>query len=172
MSPARFGVLRPGDWVEFDGAEYQVVALAATTVQLRSNEGIDQVMLVTHLMGSVGFAVIGAQPVAEVEPFGLFETLPAAAVAAAREWESHVIEVETGLPPDAAPGAVCRDGYDPAVTTLSARADAKAAELPRPAPDHQHCPLPHVPPYVRLPPHESDRALPEFGHCGQDCDVA
>lgn len=129
MSPAGFGLLRPGDWVECDGAEYQVVGLAGTTVRLRSGEGVDQVMLVTHLMGSVGFAVIGAPPVTEVEPFGLLETLPAAAVAAAREWESHVIEVETGLPPDAGPGAVCRDGYDPAVTTLSERAITKAAEL-------------------------------------------
>ncbi|MGE2818042.1 hypothetical protein ACQI5H_23295 [Mycobacterium heidelbergense] len=115
--------------MECDGAEHQVVALAGTSVRLRSSEGVDQVMLATHLMGSVGFAVIGAQPVAEVEPVGLLETLPSAAVAAVREWERHIVEVETGLPPDAGLGAVCRDGYDPAVTTVSERAATKAAGL-------------------------------------------
>lgn len=29
-------VLRPGDWVHFDGSEYQVVAVAGTSVRLRS----------------------------------------------------------------------------------------------------------------------------------------
>ncbi|MGH3967787.1 MAG: integrase, partial [Mycobacterium sp.] len=47
----------------------------------------------------------------------------------AREWDRHVVEVEIGLPPDAGPGTVCRPGYDPADTTVSERAAAKAAEL-------------------------------------------
>lgn len=129
MSLMRAAVLRPGDWVEFDGGEHQVVALAGTTVRLRSHEGAEQVVLVTHLMSSAGFAVIGADPVTEVEPFGLLDSLPSEVLTAAREWERHVVEVESGLPPDAGPGAVCRAGYDPAVTTVSERAASKAAEL-------------------------------------------
>ncbi|VAZ69577.1 hypothetical protein LAUMK40_05740 [Mycobacterium kansasii] len=129
MSLVRAAVLRPGDWVEFDGGEYQVIALAGTTVRLRSHEGAEQVVLVTHLMNSAGFVVIGADPVTEIEPFGLLDSLPSEALTAAREWERHVVEVESGLPPDVGPGAVCRAGYDPAVTTVSERAAAKAAEL-------------------------------------------
>jgi hypothetical protein len=129
MSLVRAAVLRPGDWVEFDGGEHQVVALAGTTVRLRSHEGAEQVVLVTHLMSSAGFAVIGTDPVTEVEPFGLLDSLPSEALTAAREWERHVLEVETGPPPDAGPGAVCRAGFDPAVTTVGQRAAVKAAEL-------------------------------------------
>ncbi|BCI90631.1 transposase [Mycobacterium kansasii] len=129
MSMGRVAVLRPGDWVEYDGSEHQVIALAGTTVRLRSHEGAEQVVLVTHLMCSVGFAVIGADALIEVEPLGLLDSLSSDALTAAREWERHVVEVESGLPPNAGSGAVCRDGFDPAVTTVSERAAAKAAEL-------------------------------------------
>ncbi len=64
-----------------------------------------------------------------MEPFGLLDSLPAEVVAAAREWEGHVVEVETGLPPRAEPGSTPREGYDPIVTTLLARDKAKAREL-------------------------------------------
>lgn len=38
-------VLRPGDWVCFDGAEHQVVALAGTSARLRSSLGTESVVL-------------------------------------------------------------------------------------------------------------------------------
>ena len=39
------------------------------------------------------------------------------------------VEVETGLSPDAPPGARPHEGYDPAMTSLAERQRAKAAEL-------------------------------------------
>jgi putative transposase len=126
---SRPSVLRPGDWVALDEAEHQVVALAGTSVRLRSAEGAEQVVLLTHLLSLPGFAVLGHEQNSGLEPYGLLDTLPSAAVAAAREWERHVIEVETGFVPDAAPDSCARDGFDPAVTTLGERDAAKAAEL-------------------------------------------
>jgi putative transposase len=32
-------VLRPGDWITYDGGDHQVVALAKTSVRLRSADG-------------------------------------------------------------------------------------------------------------------------------------
>jgi putative transposase len=64
-----------------------------------------------------------------VEPFGLLDSLPGEILAAAREWERHVVEVETGLAPDAEPGTVPRPDYDPQARTLAQRMEAKAAEL-------------------------------------------
>ena len=40
-----------------------------------------------------------------------------------------MVEVETGLPPGAEPGAAPRPEYDPTSTTLAQRDRAKAAEL-------------------------------------------
>ena len=114
-------VLRPGDWVVYDGGEHQVVALAGTSVRLRSGDGGEQVVLGVHLMGSPGFAVIDGVPSPTVEPFGLLDSLPTPVLDAAREWERHVVEVETGLAPGSEPGAAPRPGYDPATTTLMQR---------------------------------------------------
>ncbi|MEV6033721.1 hypothetical protein AB0L65_21375 [Nonomuraea sp. NPDC052116] len=52
-------VLRPGDWVCFDGGEHQVVGLAGTSVRLRSEAG-EQVVPAGYLMAAADFAVIGA----------------------------------------------------------------------------------------------------------------
>ena len=122
-------VLRPGDWVIFDGGEHQVVGFAGTSVRLRAAAGVEQVVLAAYLMSSAGFAVAGSVPAPEIEPFGLLDGLPEPVLAAARDWERHVVEVQTGLPPDAPPGVVPRPGFDPAVTTVAQRDQAKAAEL-------------------------------------------
>lgn len=127
--PGRSAVLRPGDWVRFDDGEHQVVGLAGTSVRLRSHDGAEQVVLGTHLMAAPGFTVIEGSALPEMEPFGLLDSLPEQTLAAAREWEGHVLEVNTGLPANAGPGVAARDGYDPATTTISQRAAAKAAEL-------------------------------------------
>ena len=47
----------------------------------------------------------------------------------ARWWERHIVEVLTGVPPDAEEGTVPRPEYDPATVTLTRREQAKAAEL-------------------------------------------
>jgi len=129
MTLARVAVLRPGDWVHFNGAEHLVVALAGTSVRLRADDGAEQVVLGTHLMAAPGFAVVDGAPMLELEPFGLLDSLPAAVRDAAREWERHVVEVETGLPPGSEPGTTPRPEYDPAATTLMQRDQAKALEL-------------------------------------------
>lgn len=129
MTPTRAAVLRPGDLVRYDGADHQVVALAGTSVRLRSDDGADSVVLVAYLMASPEFAVIDGAPGPWVEPFGLLEGLPVKVLEEAREWERHIVEVETGLPPNPLPGATPRAGFDPASTTIAERDRAKAAEL-------------------------------------------
>jgi putative transposase len=129
MTLREAAVLRAGDWVAYDGGEHQVVALAGTSVRLRSGDGGEQVVPGVHLMGSPGFAVIDGMPSPTVELFGLLDSLPTAVLDAAREWERHVVEVETGVAPGSEPGAAPRPGYDPATTTLMQRDAAKATEL-------------------------------------------
>jgi putative transposase len=126
---AALAVLRPGDWVRFDGDEHEVLAVAGTSVRLRSVAGRHSVVLASYLTAAPDFAVTEGEPVPELEPFGLLDSLPAVVLAAAREWERHVVEVQVGLPPDAEPDAVPRPQYDPATQILAAREQAKAAEL-------------------------------------------
>lgn len=122
-------VLRVGDRVVFDGDEHVVVGLSGTSVRLRADSGVEQVVLAAYLMAAVDFTVLDAAPVPVVEPFGLLEALPADVVAAAQRWREHVVEVETGLPLNSPPGTRPREGYDPAVTSLAQRQQAKAVEL-------------------------------------------
>jgi len=126
--PSR-AVLRPGDWVSFEGGDHQVLAFAGTSVRLRAQDGAEQVVLASYLMAAPDFAVVGGIPVPGVEPFGLLDGLPEEVLAAARDRERHVVEVETGLAPDAEPGAEPRPGYDPQARTLAQRTQTKAAEL-------------------------------------------
>ena len=51
------------------------------------------------------------------------------AVDQARWWERHIVEVITGVPPEAGQGAGPRPEYDPAVCTLRQRELAKVSEL-------------------------------------------
>ena len=113
----------------YDGGEHQVVALAGTSVRLRSAGGADTVVLAAYLMASPGFAVVDGASAPTVEPFGLLDALPDAVIDAARVWERHVVEVQTGLPPDAVVGVGPRPGYDPDTTTVMPRDEVKAAEL-------------------------------------------
>jgi hypothetical protein len=59
----------------------------------------------------------------------LLDSLPDHVVEAAKQWERHIVEVTTGVAPDAPDGAVPRPEYDPATRTLSDREITKAAEL-------------------------------------------
>ena len=106
--PSR-AVLRPGDGVSFDGGEHQVLALTGTSVRLRAQDGGEQVVLASYLMAAPDFAVTGGEPVPRVDSFGLLDSLPEEVLAAARDWERHVVEVDTGL----APGTTPRPEYDP-----------------------------------------------------------
>ena len=81
--PSR-AVLRPGDWVSFEGGDHQVLAFAGTSVRLRAQDGSEQVVLASYLMAAPDFAVAGGIPVPGVEPFGLLDGLPEEVLAAAR----------------------------------------------------------------------------------------
>jgi len=87
------------------------------------------VVLASFLLGALDFALVKATTTPRrVEPFGLLEGLPGEAVAQAREWERHLVEVVTGLPPGAPQDAKPRPQYDVAVP-LNERDRAKAEEL-------------------------------------------
>jgi transposase InsO family protein len=123
-------VLRPGDRVCFDGGEHQVLGLLGTSVRLRDEAtGVEQVVLAGYLMAAPDFDVLRAEPMPTVEPFGLLDALPEDVLTEAKRWEAHVVEVETGLPPDSPPGTAPRAEYDPATRNLAERQQAKAAEL-------------------------------------------
>lgn len=122
-------VLRLGDWVHYDDGEYQVVALSGMSVRLKAADTSETVVWLTHLLGSPGFAVVDGDPFPALEPYGLLDGLPKDVLAEAKEWERHLVEVMTGLPPMAEPGMTPRPDYDPASRTIKERAQAKAVEL-------------------------------------------
>ncbi len=122
-------VLTPGDWVNYDGGEHQVVALAGTSVRLRAATGGESIVLVSYLMASPGFGLVDGAPAPSVEPFGLLEGLPLQARESALLWRRHVEEVETGRAPGVDPDMPPRPEYDTATSTLAQREQAKAREL-------------------------------------------
>ncbi|MGQ0716650.1 MAG: Mu transposase C-terminal domain-containing protein [Pseudonocardiales bacterium] len=126
-APAR-GVLRPGDRVVFDGTEHTVVGLSGTSVRLVSDDGSDAVIALAHLQAAADFAVgSGGAAAVGLPALGLLDAVPPPVLERARWWERHIIEVETGQPPEGDGPPRC--GYDPAVHTLAQREEAKAAEL-------------------------------------------
>ncbi|MFJ8391866.1 Mu transposase C-terminal domain-containing protein [Streptomyces sp. NPDC094144] len=122
-------LLKVGDRVVFGGLEQTVVAVAGTTVRLLSAAGEPSTVLVAYLFAAADFEVIGSAPVPPLTSQGLLEGLPKEVAEAACRWERHLIEVETGLVPDAPAGAVPRPEYDPASRSLAEREKAKTAEL-------------------------------------------
>jgi transposase InsO family protein len=119
--------LRPGDQIRFEDEIWTVTAVGGS-VRLADDAGRTQLVLLAALLSSPGFELLaaGETPRAQLEPVGLLEALPPDVVALAREWERHVLEVETGLAPGA---AAPRPEFDPAATTVDQRDQAKAAEL-------------------------------------------
>jgi putative transposase len=123
-------VVRPGDFITFEGAEYHVVGFSGTSVRLRSVFRGESVVLLAHLLAAADFVVVDGAVMPPIKPFGMLEGLPEPVVERARFWERHLIEVITGLPGDCAgPGAGARPQYDPQSTTLAQRYAAKAREL-------------------------------------------
>ncbi|GAA2707274.1 Mu transposase C-terminal domain-containing protein [Micromonospora olivasterospora] len=124
-------LLRVGDRVVFDGAEHQVSVLSGSWVRLVGPDGTPRAVMLTHLVGSPDFDIVGADP---GEPRTVLADHVLADVGEdvarrAREWERHIIEVETGLPPGAEPGTAPRTEYDPSLWGLQQRVAAKAEEL-------------------------------------------
>jgi hypothetical protein len=96
-------VLRPGDQVVFEETVWTVTAVGST-VRLTDGAGRSQAILLAVLLSAPGFELLGQaesdQPV-RLDPVGLLDALPDSVVARAREWEGHLLEVETGLRPQA-----------------------------------------------------------------------
>jgi hypothetical protein len=124
------GVLRVGDRVRFEDRVHAVVGLSGTTVRLIDEHNTASMVMFAHLMASDGFELLDSTATTPgLPPFGLLDTVPEVALRKARFFEKHLIEVETGLPPEAPKGAVPQPEYDPQWRTVSERLTAKAAEL-------------------------------------------
>ncbi len=88
------------------------------------------VVLLTHLLAAADFAVLSDPgPGARTGPVTVLTGLPPAAAERAAWWERHLVELMTGLAPDAAPGTPPRVEYDPLRVSLRARERAKVEEL-------------------------------------------
>lgn len=124
------GVLRVGDRVRVDGRVHTVAGLAGTTVTLVDERQVASLVMFSHLVGAEGFELLDSQPDAPaLPPFGLLDTVPEPVLRRARFFERHLIEVETGVLPDAPAGTKPRPELDPKWRTLNERIAAKAAEL-------------------------------------------
>jgi hypothetical protein len=107
-------VLAVGDRVRFGDRVHTVVGLSGTTVRLVDEYGSASLVLFSHLVGPEGFALLDCQPGAPaLPPFGLLDTVPDPALRKAKFFEQHLIEVETGVRPDAEPGTAPRPEFDP-----------------------------------------------------------
>ncbi|APE10925.1 DDE-type integrase/transposase/recombinase [Rhodococcus ruber] len=125
-------VLEVGDRVVFDEDEYQVAGLSGTMVRLVNPGGEPMAVSLVHLVGSDGFRIVGGggppRSSGTLAGQGL-DDLSREQAQLARFWERHLVELETGLPPDGAPDDRPRPEYDPGLRPLSEREAAKAAEL-------------------------------------------
>jgi Mu transposase, C-terminal len=127
--PGRPGGLGVGDRVRFGGRDQVVIGVSGPAVRLAGTGGEVVTVSVSGLLAAEDFAVLDARPRPGMPRVSVLDGLPAEAVQEARWWQRHIVEVLTGVPPDAGEGAVLRPEYDPAVFSLTRREQAKAAEL-------------------------------------------
>lgn len=81
-----------------------MVAISGATIRLVSSAGAATVVALPYLLAAEDFELVGAAPAPKVVPHSLLDALPEHVVEAARTWERHLVEVETGLPPGVAAG--------------------------------------------------------------------
>ncbi|ARP69155.1 integrase [Streptomyces pluripotens] len=122
--------LAVGERVRFDGQVRGVFEVTAQAAVLEDAEAPHRVVALIELFEAGDFEVLFRPERMPLPPSSVLETLPATAVRQALWWESHILEVVHGLPPDAEPGTKPREEYG-AGTSLTARERAKAAELSR-----------------------------------------
>ncbi len=127
--PGRPGGLGIGDRVRFGGRDQVVIGVSGPAVRLADTGGEVVTVNVSGLLADGGFAVLDARPRPGMPRVSVLDGLPGEAVQEALWWQRHIVEVLTGIPPDAEQGAVPQPEYDPAVVTLTRRERAKAAEL-------------------------------------------
>jgi putative transposase len=135
--PTRRQVVRVGDLVRFEGAEHEVVGLDGAMVRLApAGDRLPgrttgaSVVLLTQLLAAGDFAVLSDPgPGARTGPVTVLEDLPPAAAERAAWWQRHLVELMTGLAPDAELGTPPRAEYDPLRVSLRARETTKVEEL-------------------------------------------
>jgi putative transposase len=120
-------VLAVGDEIRLAGRTQRVTALDGTSVRLVDVTGTVTVMLIGQLLADPGFELLTGhgRPLSAA----LAGRLPDEVRASAQWWEGHIVEVLTGLPPDAPAGCVPHPDYDPARRSLRQRELAKHEEL-------------------------------------------
>ncbi|MFE7606999.1 AAA family ATPase [Streptomyces celluloflavus] len=114
-----------GDRVRFDGQACTVTDLYGRRLTLSDTFGDVRQVDAAALLLSDGFSVLDQRH----PPRTGAGALSGDAAVRARWWLAHIVEVLTGLPPDAPSDARPRLGFDPVRTTLAEREAAKAGEL-------------------------------------------
>ena len=120
MTVSRPPSLRVGDEVEVGGAVHTVTGMSGSGARLANVAGAETSMTLAELLSAPGFRMV-SRPPAALPPQGLMDTLSAEAAEQGRWWERHIVEVITGVPPEAATGTRPRPGYDPETRTLRQR---------------------------------------------------
>ncbi|MDW6064600.1 hypothetical protein SAZ11_50085 [Streptomyces sp. FXJ1.4098] len=129
MRSVRPGRLRLGDRVRFQGHTYTVVGLTGMRVRLADVHGTGMLVDQVHLQAAEDFAALGAGERAALGSAALLGHLPKEVADRALWWQRHLVELLTGLLPDAPAGTRPRPEYDPVSRSLAERERAKAAEL-------------------------------------------
>ncbi len=128
MTVSRPGGLQAGTEIRLGGQLRTVVAVTGTAARLADVTGQVAEVPLARLLSNPGLELVTGTP-APLPPAGALEVLPAGTLERARWWEQHIVEVLSGLPPQAGPGQAARAEYDPLATTLRRRELAKVAEL-------------------------------------------
>ncbi|MGX1364690.1 transposase InsO family protein [Streptomyces canus] len=127
-------ILSIGDALQHGGREWTVAGIEGTMASGariwladKNADGSLAVFTLTELLNDPGFGPI-VGPRLRVPQVGLLSTVPEGQQQRALDLERHVREVETGHQNPSSKGRV-KPQYDPAVTTLAQREQAKADEL-------------------------------------------
>ena len=108
--------------VRFGGRDRVVIGVSGPAVRLADAGGEVVTVSVSGLLADEDFAVLDARPRPGMPAVSVLDGLPAEAVQEARWWQRHIVEVLTGVPPDAEEGTVPRPG-----TTRGGHADPPRA---------------------------------------------
>lgn len=125
MSDVSPRVLRPGHRIAVGQETYIVVRLDGTTVTVQDQHGELSAVLLGHLLTAPGFAALDAAPPRRAPQDGRLSVLDDAEQRRIRWLEGHLIEMETGRPPEGPPRPEC----DPDLHSMDTREKAKLADL-------------------------------------------
>jgi hypothetical protein len=117
--------LRPGHRIAVGQDTYTVIQLSGTTVTLQDQNGELSAVLLGYLLTAPGFHALDASPPRRAPQDGRLSLLDEAEQRRIRWLEGHLIEVETGCPPEGTP----RTEYDPDLHTMNEREQVKLSEF-------------------------------------------